>query len=93
MIEVSNEAKNKIQEILEKNPGKYLRLVMDGTGCGGPYLELSLDEADYGEKPIQVNGVDFLMSEDARKYAEATRIDIFVNPALLDSLSVKRRIY
>ncbi len=32
MIEITDIAKEKIKEILEKNPGKYLRLAVQGFG-------------------------------------------------------------
>ncbi|MBN1188848.1 MAG: hypothetical protein JXA46_03775 [Dehalococcoidales bacterium] len=79
MIEISDGVKSKIREILEKNPGKYLRLKVDGDGCAGPYLGLSLDEPDYGEKPVEIDGIEFLISDDVRQIAVWTRIDIFLN--------------
>ncbi len=80
MIEITDETKSKLREILDKNPGKYLRLVVEGDGCAGPYLRLSLDEVEANEVPINVNGIDILISDDVKKHAEMTTINIFVNP-------------
>ena len=80
MIVISDAAESKIKEILDRNPGKYLRLVIEGTGCGGPYLKMSMDEANPHEKIIKVNGIDILVSDDVQKYAEATTLNIFIDP-------------
>jgi Fe-S cluster assembly iron-binding protein IscA len=79
MIEITDVAKYKIREILESNPGKYLRIVVEGTGCGGPYLELSLDEANSNELTTKVNGIDIIISDEVKRYAEETTVNIFMN--------------
>jgi Fe-S cluster assembly iron-binding protein IscA len=86
MIEITDEVKSKIREILAKNPGKYLRLVVEGDGCAGPYLGLSLDEPNSNETITRVNGIDLLISPEAQRYAAVTTINIFVNPAGKDFL-------
>jgi Fe-S cluster assembly iron-binding protein IscA len=32
MVEITDAAKDKIKEVLNENPGKYLRIVMQGVG-------------------------------------------------------------
>jgi Fe-S cluster assembly iron-binding protein IscA len=78
-IEISDEVRDKIKEILKKNPGKYLRIVIEGTGCAGPYLRLSLDEAGTAEVITRANGIDVLISDDVKKYAEASTINVYIN--------------
>jgi Fe-S cluster assembly iron-binding protein IscA len=79
MIEISDSERDKILDLLKTNPGKFLRIVIDGTGCAGPYLGLSLDEAGVNEIKTRVNGIDILISDDVKKYAEASTINVFVN--------------
>jgi Fe-S cluster assembly iron-binding protein IscA len=79
MIEITDTAKSKIKEMLKKNPGKRLRLTVDGDGCAGPYLGLSLDEAYSYEKTIKVNDIDIIVSEDVNKLAGLTTINVFLN--------------
>lgn len=79
MIEISDVAKGEIKQILEKNPGKCLRIEVEGDGCAGPYFGVSLDEADSNETIISVNGIDVLVSELVKRYAAVTTIKIFVN--------------
>jgi Fe-S cluster assembly iron-binding protein IscA len=86
MIEITDEAKVKIIEILDKNPGKYLRIVFEGDGCAGPYLGVSLDEPGVNEVVTKVNGIDILLSDQVKKYAEVARINIFLNDIAKDLL-------
>jgi hypothetical protein len=32
MVEITDVARDKLKEVLNKNPGKYLRIVMEGIG-------------------------------------------------------------
>jgi Fe-S cluster assembly iron-binding protein IscA len=77
MIEITEAAKNKLREILDKNPGKYLRIEVEGDGCAGPYLRVSLDEAGANEIITRVNGIDILISDLVKRHAEITTIRIF----------------
>jgi Fe-S cluster assembly iron-binding protein IscA len=86
MIEMADVTRDKIKEILAKNPGKYLRLVVEGDGCAGPYLRLSLDEAGANEVTARINGIDILISDEVKRHAEITRINIFLDPAGKDLL-------
>jgi len=52
---------------------------IEGTGCAGPYLILSFDEAGVNETTIRVNGIDVLISDDVKKYAEASTINVYMN--------------
>jgi Fe-S cluster assembly iron-binding protein IscA len=79
MIEISEEVKSKIVEILAKYPGKHVRVVISGDGCAGPYFGVTLDEADSDEETITVNGIDLLISEQVKRYADVTRINLFIN--------------
>jgi len=79
MIEIDGTAKSKIREILDKNPGKYLRIEVEGDGCAGPYLRVSLDEREANDITARVNGIDILISDQVKRYAEVTTIKIFVN--------------
>jgi Fe-S cluster assembly iron-binding protein IscA len=85
MIKITDETKNKINEILAKNPGKYLRVEVEGDGCAGPYLKVSLSEPSINEKTVKVNGIDILVSYEVQRYAEVTTINIFVNHLRQDS--------
>jgi Fe-S cluster assembly iron-binding protein IscA len=86
MIEITDTAKMLIMEMLASNPGKHLRIVVEGNGCAGPYLSLCLDEAEPHEVRVKVNGLEILMSEDVKNYAEAGTISLFFNPSGINRL-------
>jgi len=79
MIEIADDTRDIIKKILSQNPGKCLRMVVNGNGCGGPYLGLYLDVAEPYEVITMVNGIEMLISDDVKKYAESTTINIFIN--------------
>ncbi len=79
MIEIDNITKSEIKKILAKNPGKCLRIQVEGDGCAGPYFGLSLDEPTTNEIITNINGIDCLMSDTVKRLAEITTIKIFVN--------------
>ena len=80
MIEINEEAKIKIRELYAGNPGKYVRIAVEGDGCAGPYFGLSLDEAGADEEITKVNGIDVLVSDAAQRYSAVTTIKVFLNP-------------
>lgn len=79
MIEITDAVKSKIREILDNNPGKYLRIMVEGDGCAGPYLGVSLDEPGSTEIITNINGIDILISDQVKRYAEITTIRISMN--------------
>ncbi len=86
MIEINEEEKIRIGEILAKNPGRCLRIVLEGDGCAGPYYAVSLDEAGSNETTTRINGIDILVSEEVKRYAKISSINIFVNQTGRDLL-------
>ena len=81
MIEISDAVKKEIQAVMEKNPGKYLRLDVDGDGCAGPYFALSLVEADPSENLLEINGIQIMVSDAVQRYSRVTTINLRINPA------------
>jgi iron-sulfur cluster assembly protein len=74
-MEITDIAQGKIKEVLDNNPGKYLRVVFSGIGWGGPKLGLVLDEPKDKEKTTLVNGIEVLISDEAKHFADASTID------------------
>ena len=75
MIKITDSAKNKLQEVLDKNPGKYLRVVFQGFGWGGPSLGLTLDEPKKNEIAFLVNGINVLIDDNVKTYVEGNTVD------------------
>lgn len=78
MVHITDRAKEKIQEILNQNRGKYVRLFIQGMHCGGPTMGLALDEPKENEQPVDVTGIDVLIEDFVRPLADGTTID-YVN--------------
>ncbi len=76
MIEISDALKDRIREVLEKNPGKCLRLTIEGDGCAGPYMRLTLDEPLENELTVRVDDLEILVSDDVKRISEITTIRI-----------------
>jgi len=74
MLEITDVARDKIKEVLSENSGKYLRIAIE-AGWGGPRLGLALDELKENEKTTQVNGIDLLISDEAKPYSDGNTID------------------
>ena len=79
MINITDRAKEKIQELLDQNKGKYLRMYVQGIGWGGPRLGLVLDEPEENEKPVQANGVDILVEERVNPFVKGATVDYVKN--------------
>jgi Fe-S cluster assembly iron-binding protein IscA len=80
MIEITDATKVQILKMLEKNPGKYVRISIEGDGCAGPYYGVTLDEPGPVDNIVKVNGIDLLISELVKRYAEVSNIRVFINP-------------
>ena len=74
MLEITDVARDKIKEVLSENSGKHLRIPIE-AGCGGPRLGLALDELKDNEETTQVNGIDLLISDEAKPYSDGNTID------------------
>ena len=80
MIEIDRKAEREIRRLYHENPGKYLRIAVDGDGCAGPYFALSLEEAGSEEELTRINGIDLLVSDGVQRYAKVTTVNIRLNP-------------
>ena len=74
MLEMTDIARDKIQEVLDVNSGKYLRITIE-AGWGGPRLGLALDELKENEETTRVNGIDVLISDRVKPYSDGNKID------------------
>jgi Fe-S cluster assembly iron-binding protein IscA len=89
MIEITDIAKDKIKEALNKNPGKYLRILVEGYGWGGPRLGLALDEPEANEAAIPVNGLDVLISDEVKSLAESSTLD-YINESYREGFTIRK---
>ena len=75
MITITDMAKEKLLPVFAENPGKLLRIVLNGIGWGGPKLGVALDEPREDEQPFKVDGIDVLIGDDVKPYASGNVLD------------------
>lgn len=69
MIKVEEQAASYLQEVLKENEAKYLRLLFQGFGWGGPNLGIALEESILESDHVeQVDGLTFLINERDMPY-------------------------
>ena len=79
MIKITDIASDKLKDVMEKNKGKYLRVVFEGFGWGGPSLGLTLDVSKNNEHMFNVNGVDLMIDKSILPYTTDSQIDYIDN--------------
>ena len=78
MIELTENAKNKVKELLleENNPNIKLRVFVQGGGCSGMQYGFTFDE-DQNEDDFTLNfdEVSILVDSMSRQYLQGAKID------------------
>lgn len=72
-MEITNEAKKMLEEVLAANDCNCLKAELK-TSCCGSSLGFSLGKLESTDKPVDVNGVQVLMGEGVMERAEAITI-------------------
>jgi iron-sulfur cluster assembly accessory protein len=76
MIEISKRAEQRILEAIERNVGKYPRIVLKNVGCAGLRLFLELSEPCETDTLSEANGITFAISAEALPFSSNLGIDI-----------------
>jgi len=75
MLEVSEEASEKIRQFLEGREGlKSIRILMTEGGWRGPYLVMAIDEQKPDDEAIVDRGVTFLVEKALLEKVKPIRI-------------------
>ncbi len=75
MLEVSEEASEKIRQFLEGRDGiRSIRILMTEGGWRGPYLVMALDEQKKDDEVFTDRGVTFLIEKELLKRVKPIRI-------------------
>ena len=75
MIEITDLAAVKLKEVIETDDTKYLRILIEGMGWGGPQLGLALDEPQQDDETLRIEGIDILVDKRALPYAADSTVD------------------
>jgi Fe-S cluster assembly iron-binding protein IscA len=80
MIEINDEVKKEFKAVLDRNPGKFLRIDVEGDGCAGPYFAISLVEPDPTENLLEIKGIKLIVPDAVLRYSKVTTINLRLNP-------------
>ena len=78
MIELTNTAVDKIQDLLaeENNPDLKLRIFVQGGGCSGMSYGFTFDEVtNEDDFDLEINGVHLLVDSMSSQYLQGAKID------------------
>jgi len=78
MINITENAKKEIPEVLKKYSGMMLRVIFSGFGWGGPSLGLTLDEPNK-EEIFRYDGIDILIDEQTKLNMQPSKIDCLMS--------------
>ena len=90
MINITENALDKVKLVLGSNTGKFPRIVIKKGGCAGTMLVLTLDFMHDNDIIIESNGVKFAVAEEAKCYIED--ITIYTKSTLGTSIMIKNNI-
>lgn len=76
MITISEEAKQKILEVLKDKPNAVARIVLKKGGCAGNILSLILDEPNNTDVVIEVDDIKFVVSPEIQNYIQDVSIEL-----------------
>ncbi len=87
MINITEDALNKITTVLANNPNKIPRIVLTKGGCAGSMLVLILDSVRDTDTIIEANNIKFYIEESAKQYIDD--ITIYTNSILGTNIMIK----
>ena len=76
---MTDTARDKFKELMKEHTGKFLRVVFEGFGWGGPSLGLTLDESKNEKQLYTVNDIDLLIDDNVLPHAKESQIDYISN--------------
>ena len=79
MLQITHTAREKFKELMKEHTGKFLRVVFEGFGWGGPSLGLTLDESKDEKQLYTINEIDVLIDDNVLPHAKESQIDYISN--------------
>lgn len=76
---MTDTARDKFKELMKEHTGKFLRVVFEGFGWGGPSLGLTLDESKNEKQLYTINEIDLLIDDNVLPHAKESQIDYISN--------------
>lgn len=79
MLTITDTAREKFKELMKEHTGKFLRVVFEGFGWGGPSLGLTLDESKKEEEAYTINEIEVLIDNNVLPHTKGNQIDYISN--------------
>lgn len=79
-MKITDQAKTFIEEVLQENNAKGIKVIFAGMGWGGPKLGLSLDEATDQDVVETINGVQVAFEKSIIEQTEGLTLDFQETP-------------
>ena len=79
MLTITDTARDKFKELMKEHTGKFLRVVFEGFGWGGPSLGLTLDESKKEDELYTINEIELLIDENVLPHTKESQIDYISN--------------
>ena len=80
-MEITNQAKEFIEQVMKENNASTIRVVFGGMGWGGPKLGLALAEAEETDKLETVNGIQVAIEEVIANEVANLTLDLQEGPS------------
>ncbi len=75
MFEVTESATKQINEQLKEREFSAIRIFLNKGGCGGPSLQLSLDEPNDNDWTYDISGFKYVVDKELMEQAKPIKID------------------
>ena len=90
MINVSDEARDKIKNVLADKPGVLTRIVLKKSGCAGMMLILTVGSQEPEDSIVEASGISFAISQDALPFSNG--ISIYIQNGLGGEVVVRNNL-
>ena len=80
MFEVTENASDKIKELLKDKESAPIRIMMSQGGCSGPALGMAIDEATEEDEVFDDRGLTYVIERDLYEEVKPLKVDYVKNP-------------
>ena len=79
MLNITNTARDEFKELMKEHAGKFIRVVVQGFGWGGPSLGLALEESKNEGQLYTINEIELMIDPSVLPHTKGNQIDYINN--------------